>query len=436
MPKLTDRTIKTAKPEGKDLFISDGGGLYLRVTVAGSKIWIYRYKNEAGIQRWPELGMYPVMSLAEARAEALRLKAQRRSGIDPVEERQRLETERKATEAAQAARLTVSELFEKWFRQEASRRKDGGKEVRRIFEKDVLGRIGGLPAEAVKKSHVSAVLEQVQARGGNGRLVVVVLAGMRQMFGFAVEHDLMEADPTAGLRKGRLHKPTERDRALSQSEVRTLIEKLPHAHLSEQSQLAVLALLATSARIGELFKTKLSSVDLDRGVWIIPASDSKSGRQHAVSLSSFALGIFKQLHGRAVAQGSAWLLPSPRASKDEQDKPALSASLSKSIGERQRGTLEPLKNRTPHTDALILPGGRWTAHDLRRTSASLMAELGVQPHVVERCLSHVEENKLIRTYQRVSYEAEQRQAWQLLGDRLALLTAPESNVVTLQPRAA
>jgi integrase len=72
-------------------------------------------------------------------------------------------------------------------------------------------------------------------------------------------------------------------------------------------------------------------------------------------------------------------------------------------------------------------------HDLRRTAATMMVQLGVLPDVVEKCLNHTEPNKLKRIYQRASYEGPMRDAWRLLGDRLHLLhlraTGEATNVV-------
>ena len=96
-----------------------------------------------------------------------------------------------------------------------------------------------------------------------------------------------------------------------------------------------------------------------------------------------------------------------------------------------------MQGRSPLVDALVLPGGKWTAHDLRRTGATLMGELGVRPDVIERCLNHIEQDRMKRIYQRHSYQEEMREAWRWLGDRLALLTrADTSNVITLDRRSA
>ena len=80
-----------------------------------------------------------------------------------------------------------------------------------------------------------------------------------------------------------------------------------------------------------------------------------------------------------------------------------------------------MKNRAKATGVLILPGGEWTPHDLRRTGATMMGSLGVRPDIIEKCLNHVEQNKLIRVYQRQEMVPEQREAWHKLGERLEVL---------------
>jgi integrase len=91
-----------------------------------------------------------------------------------------------------------------------------------------------------------------------------------------------------------------------------------------------------------------------------------------------------------------------------------------------------MTGRTKQTDSLALAGGQWRPHDLRRTGATLMAELGVLPDVIERCLNHTEQTKVKRIYQRAQYEAPMREAWQKLGERLELLKNKPVNVVTLK----
>ncbi len=438
MAKLTDRLIRTTKAEATDQFLSDGGGLYLRVRSSGSRIWIYRYKNSTNSTCWLYLGDYPSKTLAEARVEAATLKLKRREGIDPAEERQQEEEAREKAKADAAAhlsalqnRMTVLDLFERWMTLEISKRRDQGKEIRRMFNKDVLPKIGSMAIDDVKKGHVAAIVDDVLLRGGGGRMAALALSGMRQMFRFAVERDLIDGDPTATIRKSRIHKPNERERVLSAEEIRLLVTKLPDAGMCESSQLAMMAMLATCCRVGELSKARLDHVDFAVGTWRIPSENSKNEREHTVFLSPFAAQIFKQLKERADLFGSEWLMPARN-----KPGPVCTKSLSKQTGDRQRPGMKPMQGRSPKVDALVLPGGKWTPHDLRRTGATLMGELGVRPDVIERCLNHKEQNRMIRIYQRNSYSEEMRSAWNLLGERLELLTNPDATNVIIFGKSA
>ena len=97
--------------------------------------------------------------------------------------------------------------------------------------------------------------------------------------------------------------------------------------------------------------------------------------------------------------------------------------MTKQLGDRQRLPGEGiLSNRSAKAQALLLPGGKWTPHDLRRTGATIMTSLGVLPEVAERCLNHTEENKVKRTYQRHSYTKEMAEAWHVLGQYLEEIT--------------
>lgn len=438
MAKLTDRFIKTVKGNGKDQFFGDGGGLYLRVTPTGSRLWVYRYKNSSGSTRWLDIGAYPSKPLAEVRATAATLKLKRRDGIDPVEDRQRQHDAQRAVDATAAAelaaingRMITRELFERWMTLEICNRKDKGAELRRMFEKDVLPAIGGMAAEDVGKGHVAAIVDSVLGRGGRGRMAALVLSGMRQMFRFAVERDYIVGEPTAAIRKSRIHKPTERERVLSADEIRLLVKKLPCAGMCESSQLAIMAMLATCCRVGELSKAHLTDVDLSAKTWRIPAGNSKNKREHTVFLSDFAANVFTKLKTRAELLGSEWLMPATN-----KPGPVCEKSLSKQIGDRQRPGKEPMSGRSPLVDALVLHSGKWTAHDLRRSGATLMGELGVRPDVIEKCLNHVEQNRLVRIYQRSNRNDEMREAWSLLGARLALLTRVDIENITIIARHA
>jgi integrase len=229
-----------------------------------------------------------------------------------------------------------------------------------------------------------------------------------------LERDYLLADPTAVIRKAKLGASTERERVLAEAEVIEFFQKLPVSGLAETSRMALMIQLSTASRIGETLLAHWSHVDFERCTWTIPASVAKNGKLHTISLSDFALMQFKVLH--SMTGVTPWLFPNTELKASVCPK-----TTTKQVGDRQRYDKPILKNRSQDAHALELPGGRWVPHDLRRTAATMMVQLGVLPDVVEKCLNHTEPNKLKRIYQRASYEGPMREAWKLLGERLDLL---------------
>jgi integrase len=290
----------------------------------------------------------------------------------------------------------------------------------------VLPRIGGLKAKEVTRRQIGELLDVVVERGAR-RIANKLLEGLRQMFRWAMSRDIVSVDPTLGLTKrlvGGEEKP--RERALSFEEVSDLLAKLPAAGLAPEIRAGVLLLLATGARIGELLKAKWSDIDEAAGAWRIPAENSKNGEAHLIHLSAFAAAQLAVMRDK---RSGDYLLNGRKENAPYDDK-----ALSKMLRDRVRA--KPLKNRTAkHAGTLLLSGGEWSPHDLRRTAASRMGDLGILPHVIERCLGHKPPSKIVQTYQRQEYLPERAEAFRLWGERLELLSHPAQNVVLLSARA-
>ncbi len=431
MPKLTVKELEAITSADNGATVRDEGGLIGKVAARQSGVSVtfyYRFRWE-GKTKEMTCGTWPKKSLSDIRTtrDEARLKVSK--GINPADEKRVIKIEANAKNEAtiaeakrQAARRSVAHLFEQWAKVELARHKDGGKEARRMIGLHVLPVIGELAVADVRKGHIAEVLDPMLTRG-TPRMAKVILGKMRQMFRFALERDLIEADPTATFKKSKVGgKDVERDRVLSEDEIRELARKAPDAALPYTTETAIWIQLSTCCRIGELLAARWEHVDPDAGTWFIP--DSKTGKPHNVQLSAFAIAQFEKL--KKLTGHVAWCFPN----RDDTG-PVDSKAVTRLIGDRQRDG-DAMSKRSPHTTALMLKGGRWTPHDLRRTGATLMTILGVLPEVAERCLNHVEENRIKRTYQRHTYTNEMREAWRLLGERLELLTRTDtSNVVTL-----
>lgn len=120
-----------------------------------------------------------------------------------------------------------------------------------------------------------------------------------------------------------------------------------------------------------------------------------------------------------LSDSATWLLPATNGKGPVDPK-----SITKQIGDRQLKFYDRsayAKRTQRHANALVLGNEKWTPHDLRRSAATLMQQIGVMPAVIEACLNHREQNRMKRIYQRHDYAAEKREAWAKLGAKLAEL---------------
>jgi integrase len=333
-------------------------------------------------------------------------------------------------------------------------RKDAGAYTLAQFERRIFPQLGDVTAEDVRRGDLLALLDAVKAEG-KLRTANVLLTDLKQMFRFALARDLSQRNPLDTVTKRDVGgTPAERERrVLSADEVRMLAKVLPVSGLQSRFVCGVWLILSTGVRVGELLgatwadsprshaelraignsrNVKLGFVDLERRTWHLP--ETKNQRDHTVHLSAFALAQFRQLlalresepdvPGRSVS----WVFPNLAATG-----PVGVKSLGKQLSDRQREPTQRLRGRTKPISALVLPGGRWTAHDLRRTAATLMASLGISGDVVDECLNHMIESRVRRTYIRDRRGAAQATAFDALGSRLNALASPPA---ALSPRAS
>ncbi|OGB05447.1 MAG: hypothetical protein A3G29_10840 [Burkholderiales bacterium RIFCSPLOWO2_12_FULL_64_99] len=467
--------------------LAKGNGAFLgRITRGGLRTFYYRYKGTTGQVRLP-IGPFSAkgdghssFTVAQARARALAWSALRREkGIvdlrEYLENTQKLEQERLNEELRQQQAaieqakqesqrlLSVNQLFERWRttslqprigadgRREG--RKDGGKLAQQQFDRYVSPKIGTTLLRDLTRADLIGLLDE-QRSAGRHRTAQMMWADMRQMLTFALDRQLINSDPLSGVEKARIvGKATERDRFLTEAELSLLDKQILASGLAFRSSCAIWLTLATGVRVGELVGAiwstalpdsplertqrisalqdvanldgaKIGIVDQDSRTWYLP--DTKNQRDHSVHLSDFALKVLKQLcqvreHLKDGDPGelSPWIFPG-----ENNRLPIKRASIGKQIADRQKDQGSRLKQRTKAHDSLRLPGGHWTMHDLRRTTGTMMAELGVSGDVIDECLNHVIESNVRRRYVRTRRLDDQRKAFDLIGSKLtSIVTA-------------
>lgn len=486
---ITDKNMQ-AKATEKDQWFADdwgrGEGRFVgRITPSGKRAFYFRHTLSDGKRDTLLIGSYDEdgkngYTLKEARAKALEWSKLYQGGARDLRQHfQHLEDEKRA-EAAQALhdaeaekrrkdeqerqadleqqrRVTVRQLFDRWAAVELkphtrgdgkrAGRKDGGQYTLEQFERRLFPRLGHVPVEEVKKADLLEILDAVKVEG-RLRTGNMLLADMKQMFAFALNRDLIARNPLDTVTKRMVGGgDVERERILSAEELQTLVELLPDAGLNKRTEIALWLILATGCRIGELMgaawsnpkadvdalkataeaeAVKLGFVNLAARTWHI--TETKNQRDHTIHLSDFAVDKFFQL--RAIRGAADWCFPNSLESG-----PVCVKSFGKQLSDRQRPAERRMKNRTSKTESLILPGGRWTAHDLRRTVASLMAVLGFSGDTIDECLNHKIESRVRRVYVRDRRLQDQARAFDALGARLAGIEsgkASDDNVIAFK----
>lgn len=453
----------TAADDGKTLREEGGLTAKVRAGVRGvTALFRYEFKM-GGAKRDQRLGSWPKKTLAQIRAERDEVRASVTKGIEPATARKAAKIEAQAAVAATIAEAerqaaenkTVADLFEEWMRDGVSRQ-DGNAELRRSFSKDVLPAIGDKPLRTITEKDLLTLLRSIKARGLN-RTVVIRSKDIGQMLRWAEKRKpwrnlMVDGNPADLIDVNKLldHDYQEqRDRLLSTGEIQELqqiftrlaceYDALPAGTkysgirpVNSRVQCAVWICLSTLCRIGELLKSEWRHIDLEKGTWFIPAEASKGHKgkrqDHHVFLSSFALNQFIRL--RQETGHTSFCFPSKDESSHVDTK-----TVSKLIGDRQccfKNRSKPLSGRH-HDDSLVLSQGKkgeWTPHDLRRTGATMMQELGVTLEIIDRCQNHLLGGSRVRRhYLHYDYAKEKNDAWTILGDRLeTILRAPTAEI--------
>ena len=293
---LTARTVAATRTPGR---LADGNGLYLFVKPSGAKSWLLRTMVQ-GTRRDIGLGSVRLVSLAEAREEAQRLRKVARQQGDPVAERARpsLPT------FADAARRYHAELVPSF-----KNRKHGQQWLASLGP--VLAACGTKRVDAVTTADV---LTAIRPRWlSHPETSSRILQRVRAIFEWCAAHGYRSGDnPTQGLTKVLPKQSTtvRHHPALPYREVPVFLRAVPQSDAGVLMQLALECLVLSCTRTNELLEARWEEVDLATQTWTVPASRMKGGVAHRVPLSSRCLAILEQ--AQALSTGSPYVFPNPR----------------------------------------------------------------------------------------------------------------------------
>lgn len=386
--KLSDNKVKAARPEGsKPIKLADGEGLYLFVTVAGTKSWRFRYRRD-GKPQTLVFGQYPAMSLADARALRDDTRRKMAQGIDPVAAKM----SRQAETSAQSSTFKAVSLD--WYeRVKPTLSAVHIERIRRRLEVDVWPWIGDIPVGQIEPVHVLQVIRRIEARGVI-ETAHRALTNIGQVMRFAVASCLAKSDPTRDLR-GALTPvtPTHYAAVTERAQVAEILKALKAYRGSPVVRAALMFGPLTFVRPGELRKAKWADINEAEATWSFVMS--KVRESHIVPLSRQALAILAEL--RPLTGDGTWVFPSSRGNGRPMSENTVLVAL-----------------RTCGIGQDVMSGHGWRA--VARTMLDEILEYPV--HLIEHQLGHTVRDPLGRAYNRTTHLKQRREMMQRWADFL------------------
>lgn len=406
--RLTDAAVRAFKPKAERYTVAEGAGFGLMVYPNGAKSWLLRYTAADGRRRPMVLGSYPDMSLTDARAAAAAARAQLTAGADPLDHRREARQSLQAQAIERRRAPTLAEAFADYLALSVRPRLKRPQAIERDIGAYVLPELGPLKLADMRRRDVLAVLDGIRARGAMHQ-AEMVRSRLSTFLNWCVDRELLDANPIAGLKPR--HRAAPRERALSDTELRTLWGWLEGGATSGNVRDVLRLILLTGQRPGEVLGLSWPELDLPARLWHLPAERTKNGRAHAVPLGGLALGILEAR--RDLAHGP-FVFPG-RGTDAAIHVQSLAHLLRQAQIEAPAAGLEA-----------------FTAHDLRRSCRTGLARLGIADEVGERVLNH-HRGGLVAVYNRHRYEAEMRAALDAWDRHLCRLIGQASgaNVVPL-----
>ncbi|HCR3333120.1 TPA: tyrosine-type recombinase/integrase [Morganella morganii] len=384
---LNDIQIRRAKPEAKAYALGDGQGLSLLIEPNGSKSWRFRYRF-AGKPKMISLGVYPTITLADARSrrdDARKLVAE---GKNPSEVRK---------EQKIALQTESESAFEKiateWHQMKSAKWSEGyASDIMEAFQNDIFPYVGTRPVGEIKPLELLNVLRKIEKRGALEKMRKV-RQRCSEVFRYAIATGRAEFNPAADLSSALDVHQSNHFPFLKADEIPDFLRALNGYTGSRLVLIATKLLMITGVRTIELRAALWSEFDLDNAIWEIPAERMKMRRSHLVPLSTQALDLLNEL--KILTGNYRYVFPG----RNDPNKPMSEASINQVIKR-------------------IGYGGRVTGHGFRHTLSTVLHDNNYSTDWIEMQLAHSDKNSIRGTYNHAQYLEKRRDMMQWYSDQI------------------
>jgi integrase len=386
---LSDAKVRNAKPADKPVKLSDSGGMYLLVTTAGGKCWRLKYRF-GGKEKTLSLGMYPEISLADARERTFQARKLLANGIDPGEEKKQRKVEAVAVDANTFEKVAIewhNEFKSGWTEEHAER-------ILRWLQHHAFPWIGALPVSDIKAPEVLAILRRVQPRSLETAQRVKTYCS--KVFSYAIATGRADRNPVPDL-QGALPRVRNGHYAsiTDPKKIGPLLRACEYYDGSTVVKSALELAPILFVRPGELRAAEWSEIDFDAAEWNIPAEKMKMKVAHLVPLPRQAVAILKEL--KPVTGSGKYVFPSQRSPLRCMSENAVNAAL-RSMG---------------------FDGETITGHGFRAMARTVLDEvLQFRPDIIEHQLAHAVKDPNGRAYNRTMHLDVRRTMMQEWADYL------------------
>jgi len=408
--KLTDVLIQKTKAtpgERLEIFDSQVPGFGVRIGARERAFFFVRRINGRKVRM--SLGVYPVVTLAKARSQALATLDRIKAGDDPSHDLKRRKSGSVIVDDTSFGRLADRFLTEYCRGKKTPLRARTTSEYQRHLTKGVAASWKGRSLWSIAERDIIAAIEKLEGQG-QFATARTFKACLRKFFGWCVERHLIPRNPAIAPPLSSRPSDFVRERVLSLTELRYVLTAADKLDPPYRAFVYVLALCGQRRNETSMMRWLDLDLDGEKPIWRIRGEVTKNHRDHDVPLSSEVVTILKQVprilvsqrsEGKSVGHVASTYVFSGDGRVPVSGFSKMKLKLNHLIEiERtaERSSDEPI----PH----------WTWHDLRRSAATGMADLGVTPHVIEAVLNHVSGSKsgVAGIYNRGRYDTERRAA--------------------------